>query len=115
MRYEQLRNVLTNVQAGIACGARSPNGTVQLRMNNVTTSGAVDFTNHIRIPSEIVSSELLLRTGDVVFNNTNSVELVGKTALFEGFKEPVTYSNHFTRLRTTPEQLEPAYLTLWLQ
>src|SRR5262249_46268513 len=55
-----------------------------------------------------------LGPGDVVFNHTNSPELVGKTALFTGFKEPVVYSNHFLRIRANDMVLHPRYLALWL-
>jgi type I restriction enzyme S subunit len=55
-----------------------------------------------------------LAPGDVVFNNTNSTDLVGKSAIFEGYPEPVVYSNHFTRLRGVVEALEPGYLANWL-
>ncbi len=51
----------------------------------------------------------------MLFNNTNSVELVGKSAIFFGYAEPVVYSNHFTRLRAKREVLDPSYLSFWLQ
>jgi type I restriction enzyme S subunit len=69
----------------------------------------------IRVPTEESAvNEYQLRSGDVLFNNTNSVELVGKSALFLGFHEPVVYSNHFTRLRAVPEQLDHQYFAAWL-
>jgi type I restriction enzyme S subunit len=40
--------------------------------------------------------------------------LVGKSALFSGYGEPVVYSNHFTRLRVNPERLDAGYLASWL-
>lgn len=58
---------------------------------------------------------MLLCQGDVLFNNTNSVELVGKTVYFDGHKEKVTFSNHVTRLRVKADELSPEYLALWLQ
>src|SRR5206468_1601106 len=51
---------------------------------------------------------------DVLFNNTNSTELVGKSSIFLGHSEPVTFSNHFTRLRVHPERIDPKYLARWL-
>jgi len=47
-------------------------------------------------------------------SNFNSTELVGKSALFSGYTEPIVYSNHFTRLRVDPGKLEPGYLASWL-
>ena len=50
----------------------------------------------------------------MLFNNTNSTELVGKSALFSGYSEPIVYSNHFTRLRTIDNRLNPVFLASWL-
>lgn len=115
MSIAKLSDVVVDIQAGVACGQRSNTGVIQLRMNNVSTLGVVDFSSHIRIPSEFIDSDMYLKAGDVVFNNTNSVELVGKTALFEGHEEPVAFSNHFSRLRTDPKKILPSYLSYWLQ
>jgi type I restriction enzyme S subunit len=41
-------------------------------------------------------------SGDILFNNTNSPALVGKTALFS-METPMAYSNHMTRLRVVDE------------
>lgn len=57
----------------------------------------------------------LLVNGDVLFNATNSPELVGKTALFTGAAEAVVFSNHFLRLRTDVTRLAPAFLAHWLR
>jgi type I restriction enzyme S subunit len=58
---------------------------------------------------------LELQPGDVLFNNTNSAELVGKAALV---REPLqwAYSNHMTRVRVLDEQrLRPEWLLLCLK
>jgi type I restriction enzyme S subunit len=60
----------------------------------------------------------LLQPGDVLFNNTNSPALIGKTAYFDRLGD-FAFSNHMTRLRT-PEGVDPKYLavrlhTLWLE
>ncbi|MBX3408071.1 MAG: restriction endonuclease subunit S [Phycisphaeraceae bacterium] len=111
----RLGDLLAEVRAGFACGERVEGGVVQLRMNNVDTHGRFVWDRFIRVPATAeVFDEYQLRTGDVVFNNTNSTALVGKSALFVEHNEPVVYSNHFTRLRTDRERLDPAYLTWWL-
>ena len=98
-RWVRLGEVIAEAQPGFACGARDLKGVVQLRMNNVDTRGNMVWKEFIRVPAEeSVVNEYQLRTGDVLFNNTNSVELVGKSALFLGFREPVVYSNHFSGL-----------------
>jgi len=115
MKKSPLRYFLLSAQAGMACGTRDDSGIAQLRLNNLLTNGAVDFSGHIRIPTVLVPDEMLLRQGDVLFNNTNSVELVGKTVYFDGYKEKITFSNHVTRLRVKEDELVPEYLAMWLQ
>jgi type I restriction enzyme S subunit len=115
-KKERLGNTLLKAQPGFACGDRDPQGTIQLRMNNVDTRGNLLLEEYIRVPTDKVAIEKYrLLPGDVVFNNTNSTELVGKSALFRGFSEPIVFSNHFTRLRVAPDKLYPAYLAAWLQ
>lgn len=111
----RLRELVAQAQPGFACGERDPEGVVQLRMNNVDTRGNFIWDEFIRVPAtpEMVDA-YRLRPGDVLFNNTNSVELVGKSALFQGHDEPVVFSNHFTRLRTHEELLAPGFLAAWL-
>ena len=110
-----LGDLLTEARSGFASGERDPDGVVQLRMNNVGRNGEFIWDSFLRVPadSELIES-YSLQPGDVLFNNTNSTELVGKSALFTGYSEPVVFSNHFTRLRTAAEKLDPGYLARWL-
>jgi len=114
MKSCSLVDAVSSMQAGIACGQRDDSGIVQLRLNNLLTNGLIDFSGHVRIPSVLVSNEMLLQPGDVLFNNTNSVELVGKTVVFQGYKENATFSNHVTRIRVSEDVLVPEYLAFWL-
>ena len=115
-RWVRLGEAIRAAQLGFACGERDPNGTVQLRMNNVTDRGGFDWTTTTRVPSDSETIQMYrLQLGDVLFNNTNSTDLVGKTAMFAGFDEPVVFSNHFTRLRTLDDLLSPSFLALWLR
>ncbi|MBM3946942.1 MAG: hypothetical protein FJ315_06035 [SAR202 cluster bacterium] len=115
-RWVRLGQVVAEAQLGFATSERDPKGIIQLRMNNVTTRGQFDWTSFIRVPADTATREAYeIRPGDVLFNNTNSTVLVGKTAIFSGYGEPVVFSNHFTRLRTIPDQLIPGYLASWLQ
>jgi type I restriction enzyme S subunit len=55
-----------------------------------------------------------VQPGDVLFNATNSPDLVGKTAFFPGLEEPAVFSNHFLRLRPQNGKVDGRYLTRWL-
>jgi type I restriction enzyme S subunit len=110
-----LGDVITEARSGFACGADVDDGLLQVRMNNVTVDGGLNFAQQRRVPNDVDRSAFLLQSHDVLFNATNSPELVGKTALFRGRDEPVVFSNHFLRLRTDRTRLIPSYLTRWLQ
>ncbi|MDW8054909.1 MAG: restriction endonuclease subunit S [Anaerolineae bacterium] len=56
-----------------------------------------------------------LQKGDVLFNNTNSAELVGKTALFTIDDGDYVFSNHLTRLRTRSDIVRPGWLAFYLR
>ncbi|WP_315757895.1 MULTISPECIES: hypothetical protein [unclassified Bradyrhizobium] len=53
-------------------------------------------------------TDLRVRPGEIVFNNTNSAELVGKAAIFDQDGE-WTFSNHITRLRI-PEPFSATFI-----
>lgn len=114
-RWIRLGEMIVEAKAGFACGLRDPQGIAQLRMNNLDTRGNFIWDEVLRVPHAANEIEqYLIAPGDVLFNNTNSTELVGKSALFVGYPEPIVYSNHFTRLRTATEYLLPDFLAIWL-
>jgi type I restriction enzyme S subunit len=111
----RLEEVVREARPGFASGQRDEQGVVQLRMNNVTIGGAFDWTDLTRVPCEKDAvQDFSLRPGDILFNNTNSTAHVGKTATFEGFKEPVVFSNHFTRIRVKGDIYSGQFLALFL-
>jgi type I restriction enzyme S subunit len=115
MRSVQLADVLLRAEPGFASGENVTDGVAQLRMNNVSTDGTLDWSEIRRVPANSRKvKKYALRPGDVVFNSTNSPDLVGKTALFSGFKEPAVFSNHFLRLCVNRDIVEPGYLAWWL-
>jgi type I restriction enzyme, S subunit len=110
-----LVDLLVDSKPGFACGEDLPDGVFQFRMNNITTEGQIDLSKKRRIPRNTRNLEAyLLRPGDVLFNATNSPELVGKSAFFSGNGEPSVFSNHFLRLRPQAERLEGRFLARWL-
>lgn len=109
-----LAELIREADPGFASGERSPDGVLQVRMNCVDNDGGLDLAVAPRVPAIPRLSRYLLEPGDVVFNATNSPELVGKCAFFAGSAEPVAFSNHFLRLRVRPDRLDPSYLVRWL-
>lgn len=80
-----------------------------LRMNNITRKGEVDLADLKYM--DLTTSEherYLVKAGDVLFNRTNSAELVGKTAMFRE-QTPMAYAGYLIRLRTNANS-DPEYL-----
>lgn len=84
-----------------------------LRMNNITSTGEMDLgaLKYVDLPPGR-RDRFLVRDGDVLFNRTNSMDLVGKSAVFHG-TEPMAYAGYLIRLRCKPA-LEPEYLGAFL-
>lgn len=85
-------------------------GVPVIRMGNLTTGGQLDTGILKHIPLEGVEREKYeLLAGDLLFNRTNSKELVGKTGLWDGRFAAVAAS-YFIRLRVDRTRIAPAYL-----
>jgi len=75
---------------------------VVLRMGNLTATGALDLIDLKRIDiAEKDRERYLVQTDDVLFNRTNSAELVGKSARYS-LSEPMAYAGYLVRLRPKP-------------
>jgi type I restriction enzyme S subunit len=110
-----LSDVLADAKSGFACGEDPQDGVFQFRMNNVTIEGTLDLSKKRRVPKATRNLDaFLVEPGDVLFNATNSPELVGKSAFFPGHQEPAVFSNHFLRLRPHAGQLDGRFLARWL-
>lgn len=111
----ELASLLIDAKPGFASGDDLDEGVFQVRMNNVTRDGALDFSKRRRVNVDKKKlCGVLLNTGDVLFNATNSPDLVGKSAFVAGLDEPTTFSNHFVRLRPEPGTLDGSFLARWL-
>ena len=71
-----------------------------LRMGNLR-AGRVSLDHVKYLAAERVSDKLFLSSGDVLFNRTNSAELVGKVAVFDN-QAKVSFASYLLRLRVEP-------------
>jgi type I restriction enzyme S subunit len=58
----------------------------------------------------------LLQHGDLLFNRTNSAELVGKTSIFKGHPKykQIVYASYLIRVRVDRDKIIPDYLNYWM-
>ena len=105
-----VKRAFLSMDYGISASA-SDSGSIRLltmgHLNDgrviVPDDGGVDF----------VAPHLLLKSGDLLFNRTNSQELVGKVGLFVGHDTLVTFASYLVRMRPHPCH-EPEYLNMAL-
>jgi type I restriction enzyme S subunit len=106
----RLGEVVKEMINGFPTGERDENGILQLRMDSITSDGKINLEAGVKVPKRIGIENYFLQKGDILFNNTNSIDLVGKTALFRGeFKECV-FSNHLTRIRVDLNKTLPEWI-----
>ena len=101
--WATVEQLLTKIQYGSSkkTGDDS-NGVPVLRMGNIV-DGKIVLNNLKYLPKEHNEfPELLLNKGDLLFNRTNSRELVGKTAVYTGIPNPCSFASYLIRVRFHP-------------
>ncbi len=89
---------------GFACSKSKlvKSGIQHLRPFNIGDDGQLDLSDVYQVPEiEAATKKTRLEAGDILFNNTNSAELVGKAALVPRAMD-AGFSNHLTRIRLMP-------------
>lgn len=85
-----------------------------LRMNNITYGGEIDLTDLKWCEIKDTDLEqLTVRRGDLLFNRTNSPELVGKTAVWDR-DEHYAYAGYLFRVRFRESMVLPDYISGFL-
>ena len=108
-----IRDVVSEVRYGSSRPAVDGGKYPYLRMNNITYSGELDLSDTKRI--DVPDNELekcTVRRGDVLFNRTNSRELVGKTCVYDR-DEMMVLAGFVIRVRVNDKVL-PEFLSAFL-
>jgi len=112
-----IQDIAIDLRAGFASGQSGVDtvGVPHVRPMNINEDGRFVAEGMKSISEEEYRGreEYALEPGDVLFNNTNSVELVGKTCLIETSIRG-GFSNHMTRIRVNRDICVPRFLSLLL-
>ena len=106
----ELSSLLDMVQYGTSEKANTVSaGVAVIRMNNVV-DGEFDLTKikHVLLPKAELD-KLMMKEGDILFNRTNSKELVGKCAVFHA-KGEFVFASYLIRVRANPSKVDPDFL-----
>lgn len=85
-----------------------------LRMGNIQAGRVVMKNLKYLVDREGDLPALLLQKDDLLFNRTNSYDLVGKTGLFEGFHREVTFASYLIRVKLMEGLVSPQYVDMYM-
>jgi type I restriction enzyme S subunit len=113
--WVQLGVLSKTVEYGTSQKASSKdNGVPVFRMNNIQ-SGELLYKNFKYVSASIKGlPKLYLHDGDLLFNRTNSYELVGKTGVFRGDDKHYTFASYLIRISLFTEFVVPEFINLAL-
>ncbi len=93
---------------------QSPEGIIVLRMGNIQ-DGDLNYDVLKYLPADWVQTEeFVLGPGDVLFNRTNSAELVGKTAVYKDHHPQAVFASYLIRVRTNMTAYNPDLLSSFI-
>jgi type I restriction enzyme S subunit len=113
--FEKLKQHVFYLKTGFAAGRNDQDygrsGFIQIRPTNISEKRDLIFDKSIYIDPDTVANykQEIIKSGEVLFNNTNSQELVGKSVYFNS-KRNYFCSNHITRI-SVRDTVHPIYLT----
>ncbi len=104
---------VANFQYGLSCSLNESGEYPILRMMNYDEELVAATDLKYADMSEAMAAEFTVREGDLLFNRTNSAELVGKIGIF---KLPGVYlfASYLVRVSTNRDQLLPEFLNYFL-
>ena len=105
-------DVAIEIQPGFASGEHNQEGTgiPHVRPMNINRQGNLDLSVVKYVSPD--RDKKRLRAGDVLFNNTNSPELIGKTTVINKDND-WAFSNHMTRI-VFPQEVSPKFVAYQL-
>lgn len=110
-----VEDICVSIKSGFAAGKQDQGDNLSdekrvphLRPFSITTDGELSFSTMKYVPLESLTPADFCEKGEVLFNNTNSLDLVGKTTVFD-VDCCCAVSNHITRLKLK-EMVDPYYV-----
>ncbi|HEV7876740.1 restriction endonuclease subunit S [Bradyrhizobium sp.] len=100
------------VEYGTAAKSAGAGSVPVLRMGNIQ-GGKLDWSDLVYTSDKAEIAKYRLTEGDVLFNRTNSPELVGKTAVYRG-ERPALFAGYLIRVNQIATVVDSQYLNLFL-
>jgi type I restriction enzyme S subunit len=112
-RVRPLGDLIDEAQYGISVKGADEGSCPILRMTNqVNGRISPQKLQYANVSAHDVE-KFCVKRGDILFNRTNSFELVGRTAIFD-LEGEFVFASYLIRVRTKPTELDPFFLNLCL-
>ena len=105
---QTVEQISTSVEYGSSAKSKKAGKIPVIRMGNIQ-NGKIDWSDLVYSDDEEEISKYLLKPNDVLFNRTNSPELVGKVGLYRG-EQPAIFAGYLIRINYIPTVINPVYL-----
>jgi type I restriction enzyme M protein len=109
-QYEMrlLGDFCESVEYGTSAKSEKKGDVPVIRMGNIQ-DGKIDWTDLVYTSNREEISKYSLKKNDVLFNRTNSPELVGKVGLYKG-ERPAIFAGYLIRINYKEDLLSPIFL-----
>ena len=111
-KWVKLGEICKNVEYGSAAKSNENGKVPVLRMGNIQ-KGRFDWSDLVYTDDEAEISKYTLHKNDVLFNRTNSPELVGKTAIYKASR-PAIFAGYLIRINRIEEQIDGDFLNYFM-
>lgn len=110
---KRLEKAVKRTQYGLSLAGKAIGSVPILRMNSLSDGGiATDDLQYVDL-DQATLEQFKLNKGDLLFNRTNSYELVGKTGLFE-LDATFVFASYLIRVTLLLDKAEPAFFNAYL-
>lgn len=103
-----LGKLVRSVEYGSAAKSDVRGAVPVLRMGNLQ-GGKIDWSDLVYTDDIDEINKYTLQPGDVLFNRTNTIDLVGKTSIYEGGR-PAIFAGYLIRINVVPDLLDSRFL-----
>lgn len=110
--WEKLSWMTLGVDYGTSAKSHEAGKVPVLRMGNIQKF-RFDWSDLVFSDDEDEINKYRLKRGDVLFNRTNSPELVGKTAIYQGEQKAI-FAGYLIRVNQIPNIVDPKFLNYFL-
>ncbi len=107
-KHELLGSYCNSVEYGTSSKSQKEGKVPVIRMGNIQ-GGKIDWNDLVYTNDESEIKKYLLKKNDVLFNRTNSPELVGKVGIYKG-EFPAIFAGYLIRINYKKEFLNPVFL-----